>query len=152
MLGFSNISLSNFLFWATQKKWFIYAIFIGFILIEYSLFSETISPFFIANLLWYPAFETLFCITRRSVFKKKNYLPDNQHLHHLIFKFIKKKKLFNKKYLLSSLSGLIINTYLLIFFVIGFQDYSDTKLQIYLILTNTFFYLLIYHYLKKFND
>ena len=32
MLGFSNISLSNFLFWATQKKWFIYAIFIGFIL------------------------------------------------------------------------------------------------------------------------
>ena len=33
MLGFSNISLSNFLFWATQKKWFIYAIFIGFILI-----------------------------------------------------------------------------------------------------------------------
>ena len=32
MLGFSNISLSNFLFWATQKKWFIYAILIGFIL------------------------------------------------------------------------------------------------------------------------
>ena len=32
MLGFSNISLSNFLFWATQKKWFIYAIIIGFIL------------------------------------------------------------------------------------------------------------------------
>ena len=32
MLGFSNISLSNFLFWATQKKRFIYAIFIGFIL------------------------------------------------------------------------------------------------------------------------
>ena len=33
MLGFSNISLSNFLFWATQKKWFIYAIVFGFILI-----------------------------------------------------------------------------------------------------------------------
>ena len=33
MLGFSNISLSNFLFWATQKKWFIYAIVLGFILI-----------------------------------------------------------------------------------------------------------------------
>ena len=32
MLGFSNLSLSNFLFWATQKRWFIYAILIGFIL------------------------------------------------------------------------------------------------------------------------
>ncbi|MEE3152756.1 MAG: anion permease, partial [Candidatus Neomarinimicrobiota bacterium] len=32
MLGFSNLSLSNFLFWATQKRWFIYAIIIGFIL------------------------------------------------------------------------------------------------------------------------
>ena len=32
MLGFSNLSLSNFLFWATQKRWFIYAIIIGLIL------------------------------------------------------------------------------------------------------------------------
>ena len=32
MLGFSNLSLSNFLFWATQKRWFIYAMLIGFIL------------------------------------------------------------------------------------------------------------------------
>tara|TARA_B110000116_G_scaffold199686_1_gene174502 strand:- start:7439 stop:8851 length:1413 start_codon:yes stop_codon:yes gene_type:complete len=32
LLGFSNLSLSNFLFWATQKRWFIYAILIGFIL------------------------------------------------------------------------------------------------------------------------
>jgi len=33
LLGFSNISLSNFLFWATQKRWFIYAIIIGLVLI-----------------------------------------------------------------------------------------------------------------------
>ena len=33
MLGFSNLSLSNFLFWATQKRWFIYAIIIGLILL-----------------------------------------------------------------------------------------------------------------------
>ena len=33
MLGFSNLSLSNFLFWATQKRWFIYAIIIGLVLI-----------------------------------------------------------------------------------------------------------------------
>jgi len=33
LLGFSNLSLSNFLFWATQKRWFIYAIIIGIVLI-----------------------------------------------------------------------------------------------------------------------
>ena len=125
---------------------------IGFILIEYSLFSATISPFFIANLLWYPAFEILFCITRRSVFKKKNYLPDNQHLHHLIFKFIKKKKLFNKKYLLSSFVGVIINIYLVLFYILGFHDYSDTKLQISLIFINTSIYLFIYYKLKNIVD
>ena len=33
MLGFSNISLSNFLFWATQKRWFLYAIGLGAVLL-----------------------------------------------------------------------------------------------------------------------
>ena len=32
MLGFSNLSLSNFLFWATQKRWFLYTIIIGLVL------------------------------------------------------------------------------------------------------------------------
>ena len=33
MLGFSNLSLSNFLFWATQKRWFLYIIIIGLVLL-----------------------------------------------------------------------------------------------------------------------
>lgn len=33
MLGFSNLSLSNFLFWATQKRWFLYTIIVGLVLI-----------------------------------------------------------------------------------------------------------------------
>ncbi len=33
MLGFSNLSLSNFLFWATQKRWFLYTIIIGLVLL-----------------------------------------------------------------------------------------------------------------------
>ena len=36
MLGFSNISLSNFLFWATQKKWFLFSIFLGVCLLNIS--------------------------------------------------------------------------------------------------------------------
>ena len=36
MLGFSNKSLSNFLFWATQKKWFVFSLFIGSVLLLFS--------------------------------------------------------------------------------------------------------------------
>ena len=45
--------------------------FIGFIIIQLSFFDEKISPYFLANLLWYPAFENLFSIIRRSLDKKK---------------------------------------------------------------------------------
>ena len=34
MLGFSNISLSNFLFWATQKKWFLFSLLLGVCLLN----------------------------------------------------------------------------------------------------------------------
>ena len=49
--------------------------------------SEKISPYFIACLLWYPAYECLFSIIRKRL--KKNFLTkaDNKHLHHLIFIF-----------------------------------------------------------------
>ena len=72
--------------------------FIGYILIKISSFDDSISPYFIANLLWYPAFENLFTILRRSFNRNKNYLPDNKHLHQMVFKFITKKKCLNKSF------------------------------------------------------
>jgi len=65
--------------------------FLGYILLNLSLINNSISPYFIANLLWYPAFENLFSILRRNFSKTNNYLPDNDHLHQLVFKFYKKK-------------------------------------------------------------
>ena len=76
---------------------------LGFILLKLSLIDNSISPYFIANLLWYPAFENLFSILRRSFFKTNNYLPDNDHLHQLIFKFFKKKILQKKIFYLARL-------------------------------------------------
>ena len=55
------------------------------------MLNEKISPYFIANLLLYPAFENLFSIIRRVSLNKKNYLADNNHLHQLLFKYLKKK-------------------------------------------------------------
>ena len=66
---------------------------LGYLLLKVSLLNNNISPYFIANLLWYPAFENLFSILRRNFSKSNNYLPDNEHLHQLIFKFYKKRKL-----------------------------------------------------------
>jgi len=92
--------------------------FLGYIFLKISLVSITISPYFIANLLWYPAFENLFSIIRRNLLKQNNYLPDNDHLHHLIFKFVKKINLIKNNVLLSSMVGIFINFYLIINYLI----------------------------------
>ena len=44
-----------------------------------------ISPFYILNLLWYPAFENLFSILRKIKSKISVSTPDNYHLHHFVF-------------------------------------------------------------------
>jgi UDP-N-acetylmuramyl pentapeptide phosphotransferase/UDP-N-acetylglucosamine-1-phosphate transferase len=124
--------------------------FIGYILIRISFFDDSISPYFIANLLWYPAFENLFTILRRSFNKDKNYLPDNKHLHQMIFKFIIKKKIFKQKFLCSSIAGISINIFLLILYIIGYFFKNQTDVQIYLIITGILFYLFLYNSLRKY--
>ena len=123
--------------------------FIGLILLNISLINKSVSPFYIANLLWYPAFENLFTILRRRFLNKNSYLPDNDHLHQLIYKFFKEKNYFQKNFLLSSLIGLIINFILFISFLIGFHYYYHTKTQVTLILIGISLYLITYFVLKK---
>ncbi len=122
---------------------------LAIIIIELSMLNEKISPYFIANLLLYPAFENLFSIVRRVSINKKNYLADNSHLHQLLFMYLNSKKIIKQKFLLSSFTGIIINFYLLIIYFIGYLNYSDTEHQIYLVFLNIFSYLTIYSFLKK---
>ena len=122
---------------------------IGYYLINLSLLDNRISPYFIANLLFYPAFENLFSIVRRLIKNKKNYLPDNNHFHQLLFKYIYKKNIFKKKYLASSITGILINTYLFIFYYVGMLNYNNTKFQIGIIFFNIFVYTAIYLKLKN---
>ena len=124
--------------------------FIGFILIRISSFEDSISPYFIANLLWYPAFENLFTILRRVYNRDRNFLPDNKHLHHIIFKFIIKKKIFKQKFLCSSITGISINIFLLMLYIIGYFFKSQTEAQIYLIITGVLVYLFLYNSLRKY--
>ncbi len=122
---------------------------LGYVLLNISLIDNNISPYFIANLLWFPAFENLFSIIRRNISKKNNYLPDNDHLHHLIFKFYKKNFFKKNNFLLSSIIGISINLILFLINFVGYSYYNNTNIQVMLILSGIILYLLSYYFLKK---
>ena len=56
---------------------------------------------------------------------------------------------FFKKNHLSTATGLLINFYNFLVFVVASQDIFSTKFQFKIILFNIVFYLVIYYYLSK---
>jgi len=122
------------------------AFLVGYILVKIALDNQKISPYFIANLLWYPSFEVLFSIIRKIISKTSPLQPDTLHLHHLIFFFLHKKA---KIRFANSATGLLINIYNLLILFYASENIFDTKFQCLLILCNTFIYFLIYFFLYK---
>jgi UDP-N-acetylmuramyl pentapeptide phosphotransferase/UDP-N-acetylglucosamine-1-phosphate transferase len=110
--------------------------------------SHEISPYYIVNMLWYPAFENLFSIIRRFIFKKSPDQPDNSHLHHYLLFYIKKKKFFRQHYIESSFSGIIINLFILITLILATLRVFETKYQIIILFINLTSYLTLYIYLR----
>ena len=129
---------------------YVISLIVGYYLIELSNLSLTISPYFIACLLWYPAYECLFSMIRKKIKKLKMTGPDNNHLHQLLFSFFKKKLKF-KRWIVSSLTGISINTYNLIIFFIALKNVSQTKTLILIIILNIILYNFIYFFLKRKN-
>lgn len=127
---------------------YIISLITGFYLIELSNIDELISPYFIACLLWYPAYECLFSMVRKKIQKSEVTGPDNYHLHQLLFIFLA-KKLKLKKWIISSLTGLIINLLNLIIFFIAYLNVSQTKTLIFIIILNIILYNSFYFLLKK---
>jgi UDP-N-acetylmuramyl pentapeptide phosphotransferase/UDP-N-acetylglucosamine-1-phosphate transferase len=109
---------------------------------------QFISPIFILLLLWYPAFENLFSIIRKIIIKKHPSEPDNLHMHHLLFNFIKKK---NNKTIIynNTLTGNIINLFNLIGFAVSSKFYYHTEYLVYIIIFNVLFYTVVYFYFYK---
>ena len=93
-------------------------------------------------MFWYPAFENLFSIIRKLRLNRSALKADFNHLHQLLFLFIN-LKIKNKK-LANNLSGIIINFYNLIIFLIGINYYNNTEIMIIITLFNVFFYLICY--------
>ncbi len=117
-----------------------------------SLFQEEtsryLSPYFIACLLWYPAFENLFSIIRKKIKKISPIKPDNKHLHHLIFLQLKKKLKFDNR-VLNTFSGIIINIYNLFVFLVSVHNFTNTKILLIILVFNVLIYISLYTFLKK---
>lgn len=109
-----------------------------------------ISPIFILLLLWYPAFENLFSIIRKTLSKSNASKPDNLHLHHLLFSYLK-IKIKNKK-IINSLTGTILNFYNFIIFFIGAQFYNKTNFLVILVIINISVYVITYFSLLRKNQ
>ena len=108
--------------------------------------NNNISPYFVVCLLWYPAFENLFSILRKKKLSRSPLNPDTNHLHQIIFLYLKKN--FNiKSIYLNTMTGMIINIYNLMCIVIATQFYSHTKTQILIITVNIIVYLFLYRQL-----
>ncbi len=120
---------------------YVISVFVGLYSIDLANNNILISPYFVMNLLWYPAYETLFSIIRKVSTKKSALSPDNLHLHQLVYLYLKDK--ISNKYHANSLSGIMINIYNLAIFYFASQDYSNTKFQLLLF----FFSFIIYNFL-----
>ena len=131
---------------------FLLSFLIGYYLINFCNDNlnliQFISPIFILLLLWYPAFENLFSIIRKIIIKKHPSEPDNLHMHHLLFNFIKKK---NSKTIIynNTLTGNIINLFNLIGFAVSSKFYYHTEYLVYVIIFNVLFYTVVYFYFYK---
>ena len=131
---------------------FLLSFLIGYYLINFCNDNlnliQFISPIFILLLLWYPAFENLFSIIRKIIIKKHPSEPDNLHMHHLLFNFIKKK---NNKTIIynNTLTGNIINLFNLIGFAVSSKFYYHTEYLVYVIIFNVLFYTVVYFYFYK---
>ena len=112
-------------------------------LINIYLENTQISPFFIILLLWYPSFETLFSIIRKNIMNKSPMKPDSNHLHQHIFYVIHKNNTLTK-YSSNLLSANLINLYNLIIFIISVNFFSNSQIQVLLILLNISLYTFIY--------
>ena len=127
---------------------YLLAFFTSIILIDLSVNLKTLSPYYVANLLWYPAYENLFSIIRKIKNKKSALMPDNSHLHQLIYLQIKNK--FNmKSKTTNTVSGIAINIFNLGIFILATKNYAHSEYQIILLLFSLTIYNVAYVAIKK---
>ena len=144
------LNLLNLLYLGDNGAYLISFIF-GIYLINLQSNINYISPYYIANLLWYPAYENFFSIIRKIKNSESPLKPDNKHLHHLLFSFLKKKLSMDVK-ILNSLTGIIINLFNCFIFFLATNHFWNTKYQISITFLSLIVYNLLYIVLLSYNS
>ena len=153
--SFINILLVVFLFNFFNKIYlgdagsYFISFLTSFFILDFFLKNDSISPYFICLLLWYPAFENLFSILRRSLSKKQKKVQDadQDHLHQIIYKYFISFEIVKNKYV-NSLTANIINLYNMIIFIFFIEYINNTKFLLLGIIFNISIYLVLYFFIK----
>jgi|TARA_B110001452_G_C15222510_1_gene423784 UDP-N-acetylmuramyl pentapeptide phosphotransferase/UDP-N-acetylglucosamine-1-phosphate transferase len=127
---------------------YLIAFLVGVILINFSNANIMISPYFVACMLWYPAYENLFSIIRKKIKNISPSKPDNKHLHQLLYLQFKRILKFGSN-TTNSITGILINTYNFLVFMFAINNYSNTKILILILIINVIIYTTLYSILKK---
>jgi len=127
---------------------YLLAFIAAIVLINFANQYITVSPYFIACLLWYPAYENLFSIIRKKIQKFSPSKPDNKHFHQLLFIFLEKKFKSSRK-ITNTLTGITINSYNFLIFMFAINFHSKTKYLVSLLILNILVYSFVYAFLKR---
>ena len=127
---------------------YVLSFFVGYLIIKCHHSNALVSPYFFIALLWYPCFEILFSIIRKLKSNLSPLIPDNNHLHQLLYLLLK-KKMIKTKHLANNLSSFMISFVNLIIILIASKDPFNSFYQIKLIFFSIFIYLFLFLFLKK---
>ena len=127
---------------------YILSFFVGYLIIICHISNPNISPYFFITLLWYPCYENLFSIIRKLKSKLSPLIPDNNHLHQLIYiRF--KKKIIRSQLIANNISSLIISLVNFIIILISSLNPYSSFYQIKLIIFSMFLYSIVFIIIKK---
>ena len=127
---------------------YILSFFVGYLIIKCHISNPNISPYFFITLLWYPCYENLFSIIRKLKSKLSPLIPDNNHLHQLIYiRF--KKKIIRSQLIANNISSLIISLVNFIIILISSLNPYSSFYQIKLIIFSMFIYSIVFMIIKK---
>lgn len=152
ILVFLSILLYNFcgyIFLGDSGAYLI-SLFMGLFLINLSFHSSNISPYFVILLVWYPCFEVLFSMVRRTISNKFSYYPDTKHLHQIIYLHFK-LNMKKSNIIAQILTSIVINGFNFLVFYIGSLYYEHTSKLILIIIFNIVLYLSIYFFFNSKN-
>ncbi len=122
--------------------------FVGYLIIKCHISNPNISPYFFITLLWYPCYENLFSIIRKFKTKLSPLIPDNNHLHQLIYiRF--KKKIIKNQLIANNVTSLLISFVNFIIILISSMNPYSSVYQIKLIIFSIILYSFTFIIIKK---